>query len=85
MVGIFISSPFSGASWPSSLKLLHRSSFAVGRIEAPHPALRATFSPMGRRMGRRPFKFGAPIPLPIGERVDRPEAETGEGVFPVRR
>jgi len=24
----------------------------------------------------------APIPLPLGERVDRPEAETGEGAFP---
>ena len=43
----------------------------------PHPALRATFSPRGRRRGRCSLL----VPLPLGERVDRPEAETGEGVL----
>jgi very-short-patch-repair endonuclease len=57
----------------------------------PSPDLRfaqATLSPTGRgtrgALAARAafaarFRDEAPVPLPVGERVDRPQAETGEG------
>tara|TARA_R110002124_G_scaffold9586_1_gene49168 strand:+ start:9158 stop:9337 length:180 start_codon:yes stop_codon:yes gene_type:complete len=46
--------------------------------ETPHPPLRGTFSLKGRRRAQWIGKRGA-SPLPLRERVDRPQAETGEG------